>query len=110
MVVTPLLQKQFWLTLPKKDDTEAPKETPPKSDLPVVLSVDAGGNVLLNQSPIPKTELRERLLRVFAARADNVLYFDAADDAPYGVAADVMDIARLGGAKTIAILTKRPGS
>ena len=109
MVVTPLLQKQFWLVLPKKDDVE--KEPPPASDIdkPVVLSVDAAGVVRINKDEVQKAELKDRLTRVFAARHDNVLYFDAAEDAPYGTAVEVMDIARRGGAKSIAILTAKPG-
>ena len=109
MVVTPLLSKQFWLHLPKKDDTVM---TPPPADAekPVVLSVDTKGVVRINQTEVSKAELKDRLSRVFAARTDNVLYFDAAEDAPYGVTVEVMDIARRGGAKTIAILTKKPGT
>jgi biopolymer transport protein ExbD/biopolymer transport protein TolR len=109
MVVTPLLQKQFWLVLPKKDDTE--KEPPPASDVdkPVVLSVDTAGVVRINKDEVQKAELGDRLRRVFAARQDNVLYFDASEDAPYGVTVEVMDIARRGGAKQIAILTQKPG-
>ena len=109
MVVTPLLSKQFWLHLPKKDDTV--QATPPAdAEKPVVLSVDTKGTIRINQTDVPKAELKERLARVFAARTDSVLYFDAAEDAPYGVTVEVMDIARRGGAKTIAILTKKPGS
>jgi len=108
MVVTPLLSKQFWLHLPKKDDTiQAPP--PADAEKPVVLSVDTKGAIRINQTEVSKAELKDRLTRVFAARTDNVLYFDAAEDAPYGVTVEVMDIARRGGAKTIAILTKKPG-
>ena len=109
MVVTPLLSKQFWLNLPKKDDT-VKDEPPPDSEKPVILRIDAKGGIEINKSEVPKSELQQRLRRIFAARSDNVLYFDAAEDAPYGVAVEVMDVARSGGAKTIAILTQKPGS
>ena len=42
-----------------------------------------------------------------AARPDKVVYFDAADDAPYAVTVEAMDLARQGGAKTVAILTHK---
>ena len=42
-----------------------------------------------------------------ADSADKVIYFDAADDAPYAVTVEAMDLARQGGAKTIAILTSK---
>ena len=109
MVVTPLLTKQFWLNLPKKDDkTEAATPPSPDDDKPVVLTVETSGRVLVNQGEVPRAELRAKLSRIFAARKDHILYFDAADDAPYGVTVEVMDIARRSGARSIAILTERP--
>ncbi len=38
-------------------------------------------------------------------RGDHILFFDAADDAEYGFAVEVMDEARKGGAVAIAALT-----
>ncbi|WP_136924306.1 ExbD/TolR family protein [Polyangium aurulentum] len=109
MVVTPLLNKQMWLNLPKKDEDAKNEPPPPDADKPVVLTVDEGGVVKINQTVVERGELRERLRRIFAARSDQLLYFDAADEAPYGIAVEVMDIAKMGGAKGIAILTEKPG-
>ncbi|MDC3981920.1 ExbD/TolR family protein [Polyangium jinanense] len=108
MVVTPLLNKQLWLNLPKKDE-DAKNEPPPDADKPVVLTVDAKGAIRINQTEVSRAELRDRLTRIFAARGDKLLYFDAADDAPYGITVEVMDIAKRGGAKGIAILTEKLG-
>jgi len=104
MVVTPLLSKQFWLQLPKQDTQAA---APPSENKSVVLSVDKQGTVAINGAEVPKAELRDRITRFMAARADKVVYFDAADDAPYAVTVEAMDLARMGGAKTIAILTTK---
>lgn len=107
MVVTPLLSKQFWLQLPKQE-TEATEATPPPSEnKSVVLTVDTSGALKINGTDIPKEELKDKVTRYMAARPDKVVYFDAADDAPYAVTVEAMDIARQGGAKTIAILTKK---
>ncbi|MGK3961234.1 ExbD/TolR family protein [Sorangium sp. So ce118] len=107
MVVTPLLAKQFWLNLPKKDDSA--RLEPPADDAskPVVLTVDQRGVIRINQAEVQRGELKERLARIFAARSDNVLYFDADDDAVYAVAVEAMDAARMGGARTIAVLTEK---
>jgi len=109
MVVTPLLNKQLWLNLPKKDEDTKREPPPPDADKPVVLTVDAKGAIRINQNEVSRAELRDRLSRIFAARADKLLYFDAADDAPYGITVEVMDIAKRGGAKGIAILTEKLG-
>jgi biopolymer transport protein ExbD/biopolymer transport protein TolR len=43
---------------------------------------------------------------MLAAQRHKVLYFDAHDKIPYGRAVQALDLARAGGAKTIAILTE----
>ncbi|MBX3229497.1 MAG: biopolymer transporter ExbD [Labilithrix sp.] len=101
MVVTPLLSKQFWLQLPKQE-TEA---APPSGNKSVVLTVKKDGVLALNGASIDKKDLRDKMSRIMAARSDKVLYFDAEDDAPYASTVEAMDIARQGGAKTIAVLT-----
>lgn len=109
MVVTPLLTKQFWLNLPKKDDSAKTEPNPDEGDKPLVLTVDGAGKVHINAQEVPKDELEGRVARMMAARKDAVLYFDADDGAPYGLTVDIMDRARKGGARTIAILTEKPG-
>jgi biopolymer transport protein ExbD/biopolymer transport protein TolR len=104
MVVTPLLSKQLWLNLPQKAAAAPP---PVAGEEPVVLTVDASGTLRLNRDEVSKDELPIRLRRVFAARSSAVLYFDAADGAPYALAAEAMDLARGGGARSIAVLTER---
>jgi biopolymer transport protein TolR len=104
MVVTPLLAKQFWLQLPKQEAQPAP---PPQENKSVVLTVKKEGTLSINGSEIEKKDLKDKISRVMAARTDKVVYFDAADDAPYAITVEAMDIARQGGAKTIAILTNK---
>ena len=103
MVVTPLLAKQFWLQLPKQEQTAQP----PSENKSVVLTVKKDGALAINGTELRKEELRDKVARVMAARTDKVVYFDAADDAPYAITVETMDIARQGGAKTIAILTNK---
>ncbi|WP_437566447.1 ExbD/TolR family protein [Sorangium sp. So ce542] len=109
MVVTPLLAKQLWLNLPKKDDSAKLSPPPDDATKPVVLTVDERGVIRINQTEVQRGELKERLARIFAARSDDVLYFDAEDEAVYAVAVEAMDAARMGGAKTIAVLTEKTG-
>jgi len=103
MVVTPLLAKQFWLQLPKQEQTAQP----PSENKSVVLTVKKDGALAINGTDLKKEELKDKIGRVMAARTDKVVYFDAADDAPYAITVETMDIARQGGAKTIAILTNK---
>lgn len=106
MVITPLLTKRFWVHTPKQDRQEVKKEELAQDPSPpLVLRIEADQTISVNGSSVGLNELPERLRRMFAARDDHTLFFDAADKAPYGFAVQVMDRAREGGAVTIATLT-----
>ncbi|GHG90139.1 biopolymer transporter ExbD [Comamonas sp. JC664] len=103
MVVTPLMTKQMWMTVPAKgDDPEAP---PPPADAvpPVVLTVDRSGVLRINREEVPRDQVVARLQRMLNARPDKIVFFDASDDVPYGAAMDVLDLAR-GGDITVGVL------
>ena len=110
MVITPLLSKQFWIHTPKQEKEEVPPDQVQQDPTPpLVLRVGAGRTINVNGAEVGFDELPDRLKRMFAAREDHVLFFDAADDAEYGFTVQVMDKAREGGAVTIAALTSALG-
>jgi biopolymer transport protein ExbD len=107
MVVTPMMTKTFWLNLPKKDDRQEPSPPPlDPNNQPLVLTVDKQGVIRVNKTVLTRDEIGQRLPRMLAAKAQKVLYFDAHDGVPYGTAVEVMDLARGGGARSIAMLTQ----
>ena len=107
MVVTPLLTKQFWVHTPKQEKEEVKREEAQDDpNPPLVLRVAKDRVISVNGADVGIDELVDRLKRMFAARDDHVLFFDAADDAEYGFAVQVLDRAREGGAVTIATLTQ----
>jgi biopolymer transport protein ExbD/biopolymer transport protein TolR len=107
MVIAPMMVKQFWLHVPKKETAAAPAEEPSADDqVSIVMTVRADGTVWINQDRVELPELPEKLERIFAARAERVMFFDAADAVPYGVAMAALDAARGGGAVNIAVLTE----
>lgn len=106
MVITPMLAKQFWIHLPAEpEETDSTPPPPPSDDGPPVVSVDAEGRIRINRDEVSLEELPIRLRRVLAARSDRTVFFDAHDDAPYGRAVEALDLARGGGASTIAVAT-----
>ena len=107
LVVTPLLSKNFWVHLPKQEKEEVtPEELHQDPDPPLVLYVGPNRTIQVNAVDLGFEELSDRLKRMFAARDDHVLFFDASDDADYGFAVEVLDQAREAGAVTIAPLTQ----
>ncbi len=107
MVITPLLTKTFWIHTPKQETEQVPQDQLQNDpNPPLVLRVGPNRTIEVNGTAVGYEELADRLRRMFAARDDHVLFFDAADDAEYGFAVQVMDQARAGGAVTIATLTQ----
>jgi biopolymer transport protein TolR len=110
MVITPLLTKQFWVHTPKQEKEEVtPEQANQDPTPPLVLRVGPERKVSVNGTDVPVEELADRLKRMFAARDDHVIFFDADDEAHYGFAVEVMDRAREGGAVTIATLVNALG-
>ena len=104
MIVTPMVTKTFWLNLPPKNDEK--DATPPSDNKPLVMTVDKSGVIRMNTTVIAKSEIRDRVPRMLAAKDQKVLYFDAASEASYAAAIEAMDLSRSAGVKSIAILTE----
>lgn len=104
MVVTPLLAKQFWINLPEQKDEQEPP--PPSDDGPLVVSVTSEGAIRINSEEVSDEEFSNKLQRVLAARRTRTIFFDANDEAELGRAMQVLDMARGGGASTIAVATE----
>ena len=110
MVVTPLLSKQFWVHTPRQQKEEVTREQLSQDPTPpLVLRVGTNRTVTVNGTDVAFDELADRLRRMFAARDDHIIFFDADDEAEYGFSVEVMDRAREGGAVTIATLVSALG-
>ncbi len=106
MVITPLLAKQFWVNIPNKPDPNEPPADVQDKDRPIVVTVTKAGDFKINRDVIPKDQFAAKLKRVLAAKQQRTVFFDAEDDAQYGYAVEAMDLARAGGASTIAVVTE----
>jgi biopolymer transport protein TolR len=107
MVVTPLLTKKFWLHVPKNEEkVEEDQLAADKKPNNVVLSFHKGGTIKINNEPVGRAELGDKLRRILAAKGDRLIFFDAEDDSDYGQAVEVMDLARGAGASAIAVLSE----
>ena len=105
MVVTPLMAKQFWIHLPNKVEKEEPPPSP-DDDKAIVVSVTKEGDILINREKVAESEFSARLHRVLAAKGQRTVFFDADEEAEFGNAVKAMDLARGGGADTIAVVTQ----
>lgn len=111
MVITPMMNKSFWVHTPKQDKEEVqPADLQNDPNPPLVMRVARDNTIQVNGTALTLQEVPDRLRRMFAAREDHIIFFDADDEADYGTAVQAMDKAREGGAVTIATLTKALGS
>ena len=109
MVMTPLMTRVLSVHVPTRQKSTTPENPASDDEAQVVLTVRADGSVALNDVSVTDAELGDKLRRVFAARADQTLFFDADGAAPYGRAIEVLDVARGIGLATIAVLTEELG-
>jgi biopolymer transport protein ExbD len=101
MVVTPLLQMGYDVTVPPKSEAPPPTDHPQEQ---VVVSVTAGKQVYLNKENVPLPQLPIRLSTVLKNRSKSTVFFSADDHVSYGDAIGVLDIIRNSGAKNIGII------
>src|SRR5262249_35969497 len=92
--------------LPRQEKEEITPDQPQDPDPPLVLRVGPDRSIQVNGAVIGLEELSARLKRMFAARDDHILFFDADDDTEYGFDVEVLDQARDAGAVTIAPLVE----
>ncbi|KPK53186.1 MAG: hypothetical protein AMJ63_07155 [Myxococcales bacterium SG8_38_1] len=106
MVIMPLMPAHFWVHVPDKPDSEEATPPDPNEKQPLVVSVNPNGELQINKEIVPDAEFAEKLKRVLIARGERKVFFDAADNAPYSRAVRALDLARVGGAAHIAVLTE----
>lgn len=106
MVIMPLMPAHFWVHVPDKPESEEVTPPDPSEKQPLVISVNPEGHFQINKEIVPDAEFAEKLRRVLIARGERKVFFDAADNAPYSRAVRALDLARVGGAAHIAVLTE----
>ena len=107
MVIMPLMPAHFWVHVPDKPDPNEEVTPPdPEQQQPIVISVNPEGEFQINREIVSDAEFAPKLKRVLIARGERKVFFDAADKAPYSRAVRALDLARIGGAAHIAVLTQ----
>jgi biopolymer transport protein TolR len=103
MIVTTMMTRTFALNLPKSEKKDEPSADDAK---PVVLTIDQKGVIRANQTVLTKAEVKERVIRMLAAKNQKTVFFDAHDRVSYAQAVEVIDLVRSGGVKSVAMLTE----
>jgi biopolymer transport protein ExbD len=105
----------FMVMVPRKVP-ELSVRVPPESKTPhrqkptqetLVVGLDKNGGLTLNRNPIDRTRLAEEIGRQLEVRDKKVVFVDFDDDAKYGTAVEVLDLAKQAGAEVLGIMKNK---
>src|SRR5688572_5518467 len=99
MSAQPRLQRSIDVQLPIESEEES---TTPAT--PIVLEIDARGNMNINTRPVTKEGLQNRLNEIYSSRPDKVLFVKASGEVLYQDVIVVMDAARGAGVEVLGAM------
>lgn len=105
MVITPMTPKGLDALVPKPD--KHPKPNKQVIERTIVVSINAQGNVSINQQPVQVGELGQRLADIFKNRSEHVMFIQGAPKLPFQDVAELIDISKGAGADKIGLITKQ---
>jgi len=103
MVLTPVMLKDIAAAVPRKAQNDTPA---PPGSAPIVVKVDAAGDLSLGGEPVAGEALGARVAERLLHDRQKIVFFDFDDAANYGRAVKIMDICKGVGAKTLGIITR----
>ena len=105
MVITPLVPKGLDTLVPQPDPNADKK--PPSQMRTIVIQVEMGGVIKINQDQVTEKELGPRLTDIFKTRAERVAFVRGADNLEFKEVAKVIDIAKEAGVDKVGLMTAK---
>lgn len=104
MVVTPLLDKDVLVAVPKTEQVEDPQQVP---DAQLLVHLAGDGRLFINDQELTRAAYVAELQKQMGLRVDasKVIFLDADDDANYGSMVEVIDLAKKAGVIEIGMST-----
>jgi len=106
IIAQPMLQRSIDIQLPLEKEEEQEEEG---VSAVIVLEIMNNGGYFLNTAPVQKSGLRARLVEIYSARPDKVLFVKAQGGVKYGDVVDAMDVARGAGVEVVGAVLPKPG-
>ena len=105
MVITPLTPKGLDALVPQPGPKDA-KVDPEVIARTIVVSIDNGHHIKINQDPVDIRMLGSRLEDIFKTRSDRVMFVKGDPTLPFADVAEIIDIAKGAGIDKIGLVTK----
>jgi len=106
MVITPLDQMGLDALVPKPPPPNAPPP-PPGQDRTVVIIIDKDRKMMINTEQTDESRLGERLMEIFKARAEKVVFVKGDPDLEFQYVARAIDIAKGSGIDKVGLMTAK---
>lgn len=104
MVITPLTPHGLDALVPQPSPSKPEQSNEPSRT--VVVSVDPGGVLKINQEPTTLATMGPRLEEIFKTRNDRVMFVKGDPSVSFGDVAAVIDVAKGAGLDKIGLITK----
>lgn len=103
MVMLPKNVPEISVKVPPEQKT---KQKPPESEN-LVLGLTKDGAITINRTPVEKGKLKDTLENQLKFRDKKVVFVNFDDDSNYGLAVEVLDIAKHSGADVLGIMKNK---
>ena len=104
MIVAPAKPKGLEALVPQPNPNQQRQEDNIRT---VVVSVSPRNQIMINQEPVTKADLGERLTDIFKTRAERVLFVRGDSSLNFVEVADVIDIAKGAGIDKVGLMTAK---
>ena len=104
MVVAPSKPKGLEALVPQPNPNQ---QQPQENIRTVVITVDPGNRVAVNQDPVDKRLLGQKLEEIFKTRAERVVFVKGDSSLDFRDVAEVIDIAKGAGIDKIGLITAK---
>jgi biopolymer transport protein ExbD len=105
MVITPLTPYGLEAIAPQPPAPNSPP--PPQDQRTVVIQIAKDKSLKINEDPIEESQLQERLVQIFATRAERTVFIRGDKDLEFEPVARAIDIAKGAGIDKIGLMTPK---
>jgi len=104
MVTAPMLHQGVAVALPKTATTNLPSSI----EDPIILSITREGLYYINESPVARGLLKERLGAFLRTRKDRTVFLKADRALSYGTVVETLDVLNRMGIENLGMITETP--
>jgi biopolymer transport protein TolR len=106
MVTAPMLHQGVSVALPKTETTNLPSSV----EDPIILSITSDGRYYINETPVARGLLRDRLNAFLRTRKDRTVFLKADRALSVGTVVETLDVLNRMGIENLGFITDTSGS